>query len=212
MVGHEDARARLLLIDIILRCGHPEADSILAILGQDDAPGVQRAALDALAQVSTAEAIETLAQLSGLAPHSWVVRALASASHPDAPRRLRNLAPDATTVHGVMLEDDGSPIDRAELQIVREHYFGENAGWGWQAISSRAVANRSGEFGMTVFVFDEEITPRIKVILPNKPDGTPGETFMADLSLIPERANHFHIRIERFLMRLLVTRVKAEPD
>jgi hypothetical protein len=63
---------------------------------------------------------------------------------------------------------------------------------------------------MTVFMFDEKVKPRIKVILPTKSDGRPGETFMADLELIPERANHFRIRIERFLMRLLITTIKEE--
>jgi hypothetical protein len=199
---HAEARVRRLMIALAARSGHPETATLLGRLARDADPDVQRDALDALGSLNNAEAVQELRAVIGEAPHEWVVRGLAAITRPEALTALREAAPDATMISGVLLEDSGQPVEAAHVQIVREHYFGERAGWGWQAVSARACTDAAGAFALGLLA--DVANVRLKVAMPSHSNGTDSETFMADLPLSRGEANHVLARIDRFLSRLVV--------
>lgn len=206
LIDHKNRQVRLALVGVIIRSRHPETASLLGRMGRDTDPDVQRAALDGLAGLNTPDAAEMIYRLAGHTPHDWVIRALAAITCPESLHYLRDLAPDITTLHGTLVEDDGQPLARAHIQVVREHYFGEQSGWGWLAVSARTETDPGGEFALAVPVEAGEATIRLKVVIPPVGDGKDGEMFMADLPLASGEENRVRVRIDRFFSRLVITR------
>lgn len=209
---HEEASIRRLMIEVSTRCGHPDIVTLLSKLARDDDPEVQHAALDAIADLNTAEAAQALLTLADDAPRRWVARALASITHPDGPKHLRTLVPDVTTLHGTLVEDDRRPLAGAHVQIVKEHFFGDQAGWGWQAVSARARTAQDGTFALVLLTTDEDARLRLKVTIPSRRDGTQGETFFVDFQLAFGKINHLKTRIDRFFNRLAILSSTHEPE
>jgi HEAT repeat protein len=207
LIEHNSTRVRRLLVDVIERGGSQEAISALAKLCLDDDEDVQRSALDALAGLDSAEAAEQLLALADEVPHSWVVRSLATMTHPVAVGSLRALAPEATTLRGVLLEDDRRPLPRALVQLVEERYFGAESGWGWQAISARAKTDAEGTFALTAIGGNDLSQAHLKVTTLPQQMGVDSETFIAELPLTKGRFHYVETRIDRFFGRL-VTQVE----
>ncbi|HEC23149.1 MAG TPA: hypothetical protein ENI95_09545 [Chloroflexi bacterium] len=206
LAGHESAQVRRLLIEVILRSGHPEAARLLARMARDeDDPDVQRTALDGLATLNTAQAADLLFELAEDVPRGWVIRSLAAITHPVGVRHLRTLAPDATTLEGIVREGDGRPLAGGLIQVVREQFFGEEAGWGWQAISARAETDSEGAFALTVLAGDPEAALRLKLVIPARQSGEESEVFTAPLELAAGQENRVEVRIDRFFSRLLLS-------
>lgn len=212
LLDHEEAKVRRLMVDVFVRSKHPQAAALLGRMAQEETdPDVQHAALDALAMLNTGDAVEKLHALDGQVPNGWVTRALAATTHPAGPRTLRKLVPDATILYGTV-KDEGKPLAKAHVQVVREHYRDEDAVWEWRAISGRAETDEAGAFALSVFRLDDRVTARLKVVVPLRHDGTGGETFMADLPLVRGRENHTQVQIDRFFSRLVVTVSAAEAE
>jgi hypothetical protein len=205
LIDHQNKSVRLLLIGVILRSGHPEMAEMLGQMGGDADPGVQRAALDGLAGLDTPAAAEMLHQLADDVSHDWVIRALASMTQPESLTYLRSLAPDFTTLSGVLVEDDGQPLANAFVQVVREHWVEDREVWEWLAASARTETGSEGEFALALPIAKSDATVRVKVVLPSLRDGKDGETFMADLPLEYGEDNQVKMRIDRFFSRLVVT-------
>jgi HEAT repeat protein len=211
LTKHASATVRRLLVDVIERSGSPEAIPVLAELCLDGDPDVQRSALDALAELDSAEAAGQLLALADRVPRMWVVRSLATMTHPEAVGSLRALAPDATTLRGVLLEDNRQPLARALVQLVEERYFGNEAGWGWQAISARAKTDAEGAFALTVIGGDNLAQAHLKVTTLPHQAGVDSETFLTELPLSKGRFHYVETRIDRFFGRL-VTHVEQVDD
>lgn len=211
-VNHPEAKTRRLMIEIIDRCGHPNAADLLSEMAVDDNPEIQHAALDALANLNSEAAARKLAALANDVPERWVIRALASITHPEGPKYLRKLVPDMTSVSGVLREDDRSLVSGAFVQIIKQHHFEEGAGrWDWQAVSARACTGEEGRFNLVLLTGDETALLRIKIMLPSQRDGKEGETFTADLSLEFSHINQVKLQIDRFFNRLVITEQSAQP-
>lgn len=211
LFAHDDPKARRLLVEVVARSRHSDLPSLLAELAADSDEEVQHAALDALADLNTPEAADTLLKLAGQVPERWVTRALASITDPDGPRLLRTLVPDLTSLSGALLDDDRQPRSGAHVQILKEHDFGGTTGWDWQAASARATTDEQGRFALSLLTGDPQAKLRIKVTLPSRQFTVPGETFTADYDPIFGAANVIEIRIDRFFNRLVITRRLSEP-
>jgi HEAT repeat protein len=203
LAEHDSAAVRRLLVDVIERSGSPEAIPMLAKLCLDGDPDVQRSALDALAGLDSGEAARQLLALADEVPRMWVVRSLATMTHPEAVGSLRALAPEATTLRGVLLEDNRQPHPRALVQLVEERYFGTEAGWSWQAISARAKTDAEGMFALTVIGGDNLAQAHLKVTTLPHQAGVDSETFLAKLPLSKGRFHYVETRIDRFFGRLV---------
>lgn len=204
LIDHKNKRVRLMMAEMIIHSRHPETVSLLGQIGRDADPDVQRAALDGLAGLNNPAAAEMIRGLADSTPRDWVIRALAAITCPEGIHYLRELAPDATTLCGMLVEDHGEPLAKAFVQIVREHYFGEQQGWGWLAVSARAETDLGGEFALAAPVAAGDASIRLKVVIPPVGDGKDGEMFMADLSLAYREENRVKVRIDRFFSRLVI--------
>lgn len=204
LIDHKNRQVRLLLVAVIIRSRHPGMASLLGQMGRDADPEVQRAALDGLAGLNNPAAAEMLHGLADSAPRDWVIRTLTAITCPESMRYLREIAPDATILYGMLVEDHGEPLAKAFVQIVREHYFGEQEGWGWLAVSARAETDPGGEFVLAAPVEAGDATIRLKVVIPPAGDGKDGEMFMADLPLAYGEENRVKVRIDRFFSRLVI--------
>ena len=100
LIYHEDVKAHRLMVELIVRCGSPEAASLLGTLALDADSETQHAALDALAQLNTEEAADQLAALIDDAPRNWVLRALAMITHPAGPANIRRLEVNSNDIAG----------------------------------------------------------------------------------------------------------------
>lgn len=198
---HEDVRVRRLVIEVLVRSRHSEGISVLSKLANDQEPDVQRAALEGLAALNSEAAAQALLGLADHAPREWVLRALASITHPAGPKLLRTLAPEVTTLQGTLL-DSGQPAAGAYVQVVCEHFFGGKIGWDWQAISARAETDSNGDFILAIL--DRPEAPlRLKVSIPPRPNKE-SEVFMAELTLRWGEDNSVRANIDRFLNRLVI--------
>ncbi len=197
----EDERpaVRRLMVELIARCGHPDAADLLSRLAADADPEVQHAALDGLASLNSVEAATALYALSETAPKRWVIRALAAITDPAGPRLLRELDPQATTLQGT-LRDGREPLQGARVQVVREVY-GSEGGPTLQAVSARAETNSAGEFALTVYSLEAGAPLRLKVTTEAPPHRS-GGTFLADLPLRANQENYVLAWIDRFFGRL----------
>jgi HEAT repeat protein len=209
LMEHKNRKVRLALVGIIIRSRHPEMALLLGQMGHDVDPDVQHAAIDGLAGLNSPAAAEVIYKLSEQVPRDWVIRALAAITCSESLQYIRNLDSSVTTLHGTVVEDDGQPLARAGIQIVREHYFGEQSGWGWLAVSARAETNLAGEFALAVLTEVSDAATSMKVVIPPVGDGKDGETFMANLSLAYGQGIAVKARIDRFFSRLVITREGA---
>jgi hypothetical protein len=112
--------------------------------------------------------------------------------------------PATTVLYGVVLEDNGKPLPGAYIQVVHEHFFGENAGWGWIPISARAETGPEGEFAMAVMDFGGTSIPRIKVTTPATNEYRDSASFMAEIFLTIGHDNRARVKIDRFFSRLVL--------
>jgi HEAT repeat protein len=202
MIKHDETRIRRLMVELISRCGGPEAVTLLGDLAKDEDEEIQHAALDALADLNSEDAANVLCALVDDAPRTWVLRALAVITHPAGPQRLRDLDPDATTIHGKLLENR-EPLPGARVQLHQE-----NASDAWSAaahpITARGEADADGSFMLSVFGLDAAIPARVKVTTPARPNGKSGEIFIADVILTAGKINKMTVNIDRFFDRLVV--------
>ncbi|MBN1310082.1 MAG: HEAT repeat domain-containing protein [Anaerolineae bacterium] len=212
LIDHQSKPVRLMLIGVILRSEHPEMATLLGQMGRDADPGVQRAALDGLADLDTPAAAEMLHQLADDVPHDWVIRALASMTQSESLVYLRNLVPDFTTLSGILVEDNGEPLANVFVQVVREHWVEEREVWEWLAASARTETGPEGQFALALPIAESDATIRAKVVLPSLQDGKDGETFMADLPLEYGKDNQVKMRIDRFFSRLVITTTQEHGD
>lgn len=214
LLEHEDTGVRRLMLALIVEAGHPEATDMLGRVAREDPdPALQLAAVDSLAHLDTAEAVETLTRLIDALPQEWITHALARTTHPVGVRNLRELVPDATTLHGILQGDDKRPLANVAVQIVRKHPIADSAAGNWQAISPRAQTDAGGAFSLPVLNLAEgEAVLCLKVTTPPKPDGTASETFTANLPLVPGQSNRVQAHIDRFFNRLIVKIGRAAPE
>lgn len=203
LLDHEQPNVRRLMIEIVARSRHPEAVMLLSPLATDPDQEVQHAALDALSELNSAEAVEALYALRDDAPRRWIARALAVITHPSAPERLREIDPSATTLHGRVL-DNRQALQGARVQVVQQRIADKTGEAMWQAISARAEADDQGAFALTVFGALPEAPMQIKVTTPVKPNGKGSEVFTAQLSLSTGKAHQVEARIDRFFERLML--------
>ncbi len=209
LIEHEAAHVRRLMVDVIGRSEHVARFDLLARLCRDKDDDVQRAALDALAEANTAQAADKLYKLAGDVSRAWLVRALASMTHPAGLEHLRQLAPEATTVAGILCEKDRSPLAGAQVQVVRGAFDQGGGNWGWRAASVRAQTGDDGAFTLAVAGFDAGTPLRLKIVIsPSQPVGTPGP-FFADLTLDKGRSHHIEAVLDRTFERLILT---VAPD
>jgi HEAT repeat protein len=201
---HEDRKVRLLLIQLLSKSGHPGVLSLLSELGRDADPEVQHSAIESIAEMNTPEAASALERLADSVPVEWLGRALAAVTHPAALRFLKSLNPATTILHGEVLEDNGKPLPHASVQVVHEHFFGDNVGWGWMAISARAETNEAGEFAMAVMDFTGTSIPRIKVSTPATAEYRESASFMAEIFLTKGEDNRVRVKVDRFFSRLVL--------
>jgi hypothetical protein len=191
------------MVELIARCGHPEATRFLSQLAQDSDPEVQRAALDALAELNTPAAVDCLAALESEAPKNWIVRALTAMTLPRAVDLIRTLDPSSTTLTGSLL-DRRVPLPGARVQVVQFQHFTSPNEWGWRAISGRAETDVNGVFGLTLFSLEPDQTVQLKVVTPVLPNGKGGEAFTADLALTKGQAHEVLANIDRLFDRLVI--------
>jgi HEAT repeat protein len=205
LIDHPNRQARLMLVGVILRSRHPETVTLLGQMGRDTDATIQRAALDGLADLGTPVAAEMLFRLAEDVPQNWAIRALAAMTLPESMTYLRSLAPDFTTLGGVLVEDDGKPLPGAFVQIVQEYWVAEREVWEWRAASARTQTDPDGAFALALPIEQSDAAVRVKVVLPSLRDGKDGETFMADLPVMYGEENRVGVRIDRFFDRLVVT-------
>lgn len=209
LIEHEAAHVRRLMVDVIGRSEHVARFDLLARLCRDKDDDVQRAALDALAEANTAQAADKLYALGKDVPRAWLVRALASMTHPAGLEHLRQLAPEATTVAGILCEKDRSPLAGAQVQVVRGAFDQGGGNWGWRAASVRAQTGDDGAFTLAVAGFDAGTPLRLKIVISSsQPVGSPGP-FFADLTLDKGRSHHIEAVLDRTFERLILT---VAPD
>jgi len=208
----EDRKARLLLIQLLGRGGHPDVLPFLEDMGRDPDPEVQHAAVDALAELNTAEAASALNRLSDAVPPAWLARGLAAITRPAALNYLKALIPSTTILYGVVQEDNGKPLPGATVQVVHEHFFGENVGWDWMPISARAETDPAGEFAMAVGDFSGTSIPRIKVTTPVTNEYRQSASYLAEIFLTKGEDNRVRVKVDRFFARLvLLVRQRERP-
>jgi len=210
-VVHKDHRARWLLVDVITRSGHPDAENLLGDLARDDSMEVRDAALDALAQIGTENAARKLYNLRGYVPHEPLIRALSAITHPAGPEYLRQLAPRTTTVEGIVLGAERQPLVGAYVQIIEERHLGMDSGWGWRAVSARARTDSEGAFVLSIFGADEASRLRLKVVTPLQRDGSGQDTYEASLPVRMGERNYLNALIDRFFDRLVID-MKQDVD
>jgi HEAT repeat protein len=203
LIEENEPSARRLMVEVIARCGHPEATQLLSKLAHDSDPEVQRAALDALAELNSPEAVDCLAALINEAPRKWITRALAAMTIRQAVERLRMLDPSNTTLTGVVM-DGRTPLARARVQVIQFHHFAETNQWGWRAISGRAETDAGGRFGLTLFSLADDQPVQLKVVTQVQPNGKGGAAFTADLVLAKGQAHEVQAKIDRLFDRLSV--------
>ena len=165
---------------------------------------MQRAALDALADADTAEAAEKLYSLAGEVPQEWLMRALASMTHRAGPAYLRKLAPQATTLSGI-LRDNARPVTNARVLVVRERFDEQGDRWEWQPASVGVHTDGAGAFALAVLDWAGEGRLRLKVVIPVPGSRMEQDTFLADLPLQAGLANRVEARIDRMFDRLVLT-------
>ncbi len=202
LIHHEDSKARRLLVELITRCGSPEATSLLGILALDADPETQHAALDALAQINTREAAEKLASLVDEAPRSWVLRALATITDPTGPMKIRQLESTATTLEGIVLRE-GKALVGVSVQLLQAHE-GQKDTLNWRAASARAETNSEGAFALTVFGINPELPLQLKIVPPAISNRSGGESFFGDLKLFQGTANRIFAHLDPFFTRVLI--------
>jgi HEAT repeat protein len=202
LIAHDEIRIRRLMVELINRCGGPDAVTLLGELAKDTDQEIQHTALDALGDLNTEDAANMLCTLVDDAPRSWVLRALAVITHPAGPQRLRNLDPDATTILGRVL-DNREPLPGARVQLHQEQ-----ASDAWSAaahpITARGETNETGGFTLGVFGLDAAMPAHVKVTTPTKPNGKGGEIFVVDVILTAGKINQMSVIIDRFFDRLMV--------
>ncbi len=204
LLQHESSNVRRLMIEVVARSAHPDRLSLLEELCRDKDPDVQRAALDALADADTAEAAERLYSLAGEAPQEWLVRALASMTHPAGPEYLRKLAPQVTTLSGI-LRDDARPVTNARVLVVQERFDEQGDRWEWQPASVRVHTDSAGAFALAVPGWTGEGRLRLKVVIPVPGSRMEQDTFLANLPLQAGLANRVEARIDRMFDCLVLT-------
>jgi HEAT repeat protein len=200
----DDRRLRLILVQTIVKCGHPDVLAFMAQAAHDPDPDVQHAAIDALAELNTSDAATALYAQRDVAPTEWLMRALAAITQPAALGYLKSLQPDTTALYGVVLEDNGKPLPGAYVQVVREHFFGENVGWGWMPVSARAQTDLAGEFAMAVLDDGGTSMPRLKVTTPASAEYRDSATFLSEMLLTSGQDNRVRVRVDRFFSRLII--------
>ncbi len=201
--------ARCLFAQVAARSRHPDSISLLTRLCQDSSTEVQQAGLDALAQLGTPEAAAVLYGLRDYVPLTVLLHPLAQIARPEAVAYLRQLSPGITSVHGTLFEDNGEPLSMAYVQIVQEHYYGEQKGWGWAVLTVRAETDSTGEFWLALLDGEAIESPRLKVTAPQRSDGK-DRTFLAQIDLARGEHNTAKARIDRFISRLVVD-VRVRP-
>lgn len=207
----DNPRARRLFIELAGRSGHADKWLILRQGCLDPDPDTQRVALDALARLNTPEAARTLFDLKGELSASLLALSLAQMTHAEALAYLRELEPDVTIVHGVVLGDSGAPLIGAHAQIVEERLLDNSQGRGLAAISARAETSAQGEFWLAILDHAGNPATRLKITTSPHGDGVPGETFMAEIELTRGEAHTAKARIDRFVSRLTLN-VKTIPQ
>jgi hypothetical protein len=168
--------------------------------------------VDAIAEINTDDAASALNRLVNVVPADWLARALSAITRPVALGYLKALYPETTILYGVVLEDNGKPLSGALVQVVHEHFFGENTGWGWIPISARAETGPDGEFAMVVMDFGGTTIPRIKVTTPLSNEYRESASLMAEIFLTKGEDNRVRVKVDRFFSRLiLLVRQKEWP-
>jgi hypothetical protein len=209
-LDHPDRTVRLLLVQVVGRSGHPDVLSFLERAARDADPDVQHAALDAIAELNTADAVVALRGLADSVPREWLLRALAAITQPSALEYLRTLQPQTTILYGELLEDDRKPLPGAAIQVVREHFFGEKAGWGWIPISARAETGPAGDFALAVLDAQQNSIPRLKVTTRASAEYPESASFVGEIDLASGVDNRVRVRIDRFFSRLVIHARRAE--
>jgi HEAT repeat protein len=212
LIDHDSSAARQQMVEVISHSGHAETIPLLVRLSHDDHSTVQEAALNALAVINTAEAADTLFELAGSIPQAPLIAALLTMTCARSLERLRQLDPGATTLGGVLLDNDRQPVQNASAQIVQEQLSPDREHWQWQAISPRALTDAGGGFYLAITGLNKETPPRIKVNLPLSAAGRDRESFFADIAIDPGEDNHLQARIDRLLDRLSIQYKRAHPD
>jgi HEAT repeat protein len=202
LIHHEDVKARRLMVELIVRCGSPEAAPLLGTLALDADSETQHAALDALAQLNTKEAADQLATLVEDAPRNWVLRALAMITHLAGPANIRLLEPTATTLRGLVLIE-GKPCIGVSVQLLQAHKVNGDE-IGWRAASARAETDSTGTFALTVFGIDPELPLQLKIVQPAISNSRGGENFFGELKLFLGKSNMIHAHLDRFFSRVLI--------
>ncbi len=200
---HEHVRARRLMVELIARCGYPEAEGLLSDLAQDIDTDVQHAALDALSELNTSTAAECIMSLIQVAPPTWIARALMAMTVSRAIELLRVLDPSSTTLTGIV-RDNRRALEQARVQVIQHHQFPGQANWGWRAISPRAETDHHGAFALSLFAFEDGWAVRLKIVTPVLSNGRGGEAFTAELALSKGRAHIIQANIDRLFERLVV--------
>ncbi len=204
LLVHESVAVRRRMVDVVAGSKHPETVSLLTALCYDVDEDIRRSALDALAATNSAEAAGAIFELARDLPQAWIARALAVITDPMGPYYLRQLVPDATVLTGTLRHDNRLPVAHASVQIVQMRFFGEQAGWGWQAVSARAQTDDTGAFMLSLVGNREEGQLRLKVVLPSHQHGQQSESYTADIAPAFGRMNYVQARLDHFFNRLIV--------
>lgn len=202
--GDESPEVRRLMVDVIARSSHAERFERLVALARDADPSVQRAALDALARDNSPRAAEALFELDGVAPREVLVEVMSTMTDPAGARYLHQLAPGATIITGQALDDDRTPLNAAQVQILEERHLSGDDTWHWQAVSPRADTDAEGGFTVALPGWSGDSRLRLKLVIPARRAGLSAETHVAALPLECGATNRVRVHIDRFFDRLAV--------
>ncbi len=203
-VSHPAPSARRVMARLVANVGHRDATLWLDELGRDPDGSVQIAAVHGLAKLNTAQAAQTLRELAGIGPREEIVKALAHITDPAGPEYLRALRPDATTLHGLLLNDHREPMAGASVELMGEHYYGGTVGWRWEPVSARMTIGEAGVFAFSLLDLGHRGKIRMKVLPPEFRRREVDERYLVDLNLLPGHSHRVEARFDAFVGRLLV--------
>lgn len=201
-VEHPSPGARRTIARLIAASGHRDAMMWLGQLGMDPDPTVQLAAINGLGQLNSAPAAQTLRDLAPSAPRADVLRALARISNPAGQQYLRALHPSATTISGLLLDDQRQALTRVPLELQLEQFMGGTSGWKWQPAGPRIPTDEQGQFYFSILSLGDRSTARLRVFLPGNRSSE--DRLMADMRLRPGAAHRVEARMDAFVNRLLL--------